>query len=342
MLIGPYPAFTVTTARRKAHELRAQVCQGLDPGAKRRPATPAKTFGDLLDAWRSGALHDGRPLQDRKRSWRDDEQRMRDFLSHWRRRYLDEITLEDVAELHAKIARQRGPYVANRVLSLIGTILRRAQARGLYPAGRLPVEGVERCKELPRQRALNRREARLVLSSIALEASPHWRGYFVLLLMLGSRRAELLSAMWEDFDLESDDPSWRIRRTKVGTVELLELPAQAVEILRSLPRTESPFVFPGAGRAGHVVEPKKAWRAILERAGVADVRVHDLRRTLGAWLASRGVPLRAIARILGHTQVATTARHYMPSEPETQRQALETNAALLLELLPDEGEKGES
>lgn len=338
MIFGTFPGVTVAEARRRALAYRAQITDGRDPWKEARQAksATAATVGDLIDAWRSGSLSDGRPLAERKKSWRDDEQRIRDFLEPWRRRFLDEVAPSDVATMHARIVRDRGGYVANRVLALLRAMLRQGQRHGLIAPGPLPTDSVTRFREQPRQRALNRREARLILASIAVEADPHWRAYFTLLILLGARKNELLSARWRDFDLESDEPSWRIARAKTDVVDLLELPTQAVEILTSLPRTASPFVFPGAGLDGHRSETKPAWSRILKRAEVADVRIHDLRRTLGTWLARRGLPLRAIARILGHASVSTTARHYIADSREGQREALEANAAALLELLPDE------
>jgi integrase len=184
---------------------------------------------------------------------------------------------------------------------------------------------------------LNRKEARAILQSIAAEPNPHWRAYFVLLLMLGRRRGELLSAEWKEIDLESDEPSWRLPRTKAGRVELVELPPQAVAILKGLSSEDhSPFVFPGTGERGHLREPKRAWARILERAKVNDVRLHDLRRTVGKWLRRSGASLQAVSLVLGHSQITTTSKHYTSLDREDRRETLERMATMLLEALPDE------
>lgn len=69
----------------------------------------------------------------------------------------------------------------------------------------------------------------------------------------------------------------------------------------------SVFVFPGTGKKGHLVEPKKGWKRILERANIEDLRVHDLRRSLGSWQASTGANLSVIGKTLNHKNVSTTA-----------------------------------
>src|SRR5262249_40740399 len=127
-----------------------------------------------------------------------------------------------------------------------------------------------------------------------------------LCLLLGPRKSELLAARWSDIDL--GQRTWRLPMTKAGRSHLLPLPEPAVGILEALPsRGQSDWVFPGDGASGHLVEPKKAWQRIRQRAGVPDVRIHDLRRTLGSWLAASGYSLPLIGRALNHTNVNTTA-----------------------------------
>jgi integrase len=102
-----------------------------------------------------------------------------------------------------------------------------------------------------------------------------------------------------------------------------------VAILSSLAsRNESDFVFPGSGATRHVAEPKTAWYRIRERASVSDVRIHDLRRTLGSWLAVQGFSLPLIGRALNHRSVSTT-QIYARLDLDPVRTALERNAKLM-------------
>jgi integrase len=115
----------------------------------------------------------------------------------------------------------------------------------------------------------------------------------------------------------------------------------AVELLRGLPsyqprETLEPggsglprWVFPGRGKSGHLEDAKHPWQRIRERAGVPDVRIHDLRRTLGSWLAASGYSLPLIGRALNHSNVATT-QVYARLSLDPVRDALERNAALML------------
>jgi integrase len=99
----------------------------------------------------------------------------------------------------------------------------------------------------------------------------------------------------------------------------------------SLPsRGQSEWIFPSRrARSGHLEEPKKAWQRIRERAAARDVRIHDLRRTLGSWLAASGYGLPMIGRVLNHSQPSATAV-YARLDLEPVRRALEANAQAML------------
>ena len=143
-------------------------------------------------------------------------------------------------------------------------IFPRGQARPLRAAGRLP-----------RLFAALRAERNLYIQAALLVA-----------LLTGARRSEVLHMQWAQIDF--DQAVWRIPHTKTGRPHLLPLPKPVIELLRSLPRQdENPYVFCGHRKGRPLVNVSKPWKRIRERAGLRDVRVHDLRRTLGI-LARRG------------------------------------------------------
>jgi integrase len=67
------------------------------------------------------------------------------------------------------------------------------------------------------------------------------------------------------------------------------------------------WVFPSDGATGHLVSPKTAWKRILERAGVTDLRIHDLRRTVGSYMAMQNISPAIIGKTLGHRSPTSTA-----------------------------------
>jgi integrase len=187
-----------------------------------------------------------------------------------------------------------------------------------------PAVGIKLFAEEKRERYLSPDELQKVNAALLAEADWRWHAYFPLLLLLGARKSELLTARWPDIDFGAG--TWRIPQTKSGKPHLLPLPAAAIAILEALPsRNTSDWVFPGDGASGHIVEPSKAWQRIRKRARVVDVRVHDLRHTLGAWLTAQGINLPLIGRALNHSQAQTTARYAHASIADV-RAALEQNA----------------
>jgi integrase len=127
--------------------------------------------------------------------------------------------------------------------------------------------------------------------------------------------------------------TWTIPAEKAKEDEAIDIALSAVA-LRILEKrraeSTSEWVFPGRGRTGHLMEPKTAWKRIVDRASLQDLRLHDLRRTLGSWQAATGASLPIIGKSLGHKSIAATqiyARLNLDPVRESVRRA--TDAMLL-------------
>ena len=94
------------------------------------------------------------------------------------------------------------------------------------------------------------------------------------------------------------------------------------------------WVFPAdgasskTGERGHLIDPKKAWSRILDRAKIKDLRIHDLRRTAGSYMAIKGVSSAIIGKALGHRSPRSTAIYARLTE-DPVRQALEEAQAAM-------------
>ncbi len=109
---------------------------------------------------------------------------------------------------------------------------------------------------------------------------------------------------WEQVSFER--ATWRIPDTKNGDPLTVPLVPEAVEILNARGPQATGWVFPAESKVGHMTPPKKRWRALLQRAEIDDLRVHDLRRSLGSWQAITGASLTIIGKSLGHKSVEAT------------------------------------
>ena len=117
---------------------------------------------------------------------------------------------------------------------------------------------------------------------------------------------------------------------KAGRPNLLPVPHALAVLLRSLPRVKgNPYVFPGKNGLGHLHDMKRAWDRTRVKAGIRDVRFHDLRRTVGSWLVGSGESLQLIGKVLNHRDVSTMAI-YARLDLSPVRQALECHATKML------------
>ena len=135
---------------------------------------------------------------------------------------------------------------------------------------------------------------------------PTWRDYFLIALLTGQRRENLSRMRWEEIDLDSG--VWHIPASKAKSRRATAVPLTdlAVGLLsRRRGEVSGDWVFPSyaGSKDGCVREPRAPWKRILKNAGISDLRVHDLRRSVGSWLGASGTNSYTIARALGHQSI---------------------------------------
>jgi integrase len=320
LTIGPYGPLTVDQARKLAATHVGAIAQGDDPAQVRQDRLHEPTFADLTEQY----LERHAP---RKRSARDDRGMLTTHLAVFRTRKLTDLNRNDVARLHSKVG-DTAPYRANRLVSLLRKMFNLARDWGLYD-GENPATRIQVFREESRDRFVQPEELPRLFQAIADEPNLAVRAVFLTALLTGARRTEVLTMQWDDVSLTRAE--WRIPHTKAGRPHLLPVPHALVATLRILPRVDgNPYVFPGENGAGHLKNMKRAWDRIRVKAGIQDVRFHDLRRTVGSWLAGSGESLHLIGKVLNHSDVSTTAI-YARLNLNPVRQALERNASKMLE-----------
>lgn len=318
--IGPFGPYTVQQARVEAMGVKAQIARGIDPLDKRDEA-PALTVSALSDIYLE------RHARPRKATAHEDERRFaQHVLPSIGELVAETVTRGQVSELHHAL-RDR-PYEANMVLALVRVMYTKAEQWGLVPIGHPnPASGIDKYEERERERFLTPEEMPRVAAAIAAEGDEHLRALIWLYLLTGCRRGELLEARWDQVDLERGTLS--LSRTKQKRPHIVRLGGLACELLEKLPRVEgNPHLFPGRKPGSHRVNVNKAWGRIRQAAGVGDVRIHDLRRTLASWMAIGGDSLVVIGRALGHSQPTTTAIYARLTDDPVARAVDEAGDAL--------------
>ncbi len=264
-----------------------------------------------------------------KKSARDDLRRINQtILPAWSNHRVSSITQADVSSLFFAVSK-RGLYEGNRTLALLHKMFNLAGIWGYVDkTSPNPAHGIQKHKEKKRDRYVTPEE--LPRLALAIDTEPHYYARMALWLYLltGVRKSELLTAKWSDID--SARKELRLSDTKAGRVHYVPLSAEAMAILDSLPRVENnPYILPGAKTGQHLVNISKPWIRVRKAAGVDDVRLHDLRRTVGSWLAQAGNSLHLIGRVLNHSNASTTAV-YARFGQDHVREAMEAHGKQLM------------
>ena len=317
--LGSHGALTPEQARAQAIQLLARAGAGEDPATSRQSGGHVTTVSGL--AKRFDEEHIAVRLKPSS-AWSYRDNLRRHVLPAIGKLRAAEVTRADVAKLHHDLRHSR--YQANRSLALMSKMFNLAEVWGLRPDGSNPCRHVKKYPEEKRKRYLSGNElARLGETLRECEESRESQStvnLIRLLLLTGCRLNEILTLKWEHMDLENN--ALHLPDSKTGKKTVHIGPA-TVECLAGIERVEdNPWVITGKLPSSHLVNPGKPWRRIRARAGLDDVRIHDLRHTFASVAVSSGQGLPMIGKMLGHTQVQTTARYtHLATDPVKQATA---------------------
>ncbi|MYA97535.1 MAG: tyrosine-type recombinase/integrase [Nitrospinae bacterium] len=234
---------------------------------------------------------------------------------------LEEVGGAEAAALHHGL--RDTPVLANRAVHLLSRMFTLAEAWELVPPGRNPCRAVRRYRTRKRERFLAPEEYRRLGRALrwACAEGGIWPPAIAavrLLVLTGCRRGEILSLGWDDVDRTAGD--LRLRDAKAGP-RMVPLTRPVLRILDAIPRSpENPWVIAGQRPGKRLTGLHHYWRPIRERAGLSDVRLHDLRHSYASRALALGESLYTIGKLLGHTSVATSAR-YAHLMREAEREA---------------------
>ena len=325
--IGAFGVLTIQQARDLARKALVDAKSGTDPQEERRKSRLGSTVRDLASVYME------RHAKPHKKTWKEDEWRLHKYiLPTFGRRKLDEVKRADVARFHQRMG-ERSKAEANRCLALLGIMFNLAGDWGFRDeAVPNPARRIQKYKIQSRDRWVTPAEMPRLLQAVAEEPNLYVRAAVWLYLLTGLRKGELLNLRWKDVDF--DRREIRLNDTKAGRSHVVPLSAPAVKILRNTPRmVGNPHVIASPVEPGRpLVNINKPWGRIRKRAELEDVRLHDLRRTVGSWMATSGASLPLIGKVLNHSNASTTQIYARLSEDAT-RTALEEHGARIGPLL---------
>ena len=330
--VGRHGVISAAEARERAALMVARIKAGEDPVAEPLGAAPVggPTVGALAAAWlEEHVAH--RCKETTAATYRQTV--ARHIVPALGGRPALAVGHREVTELHHRL---RGtPYAANRAVDTLSRIYNAAQDRGRLPEGSNPCALVVKNRERRRERFLTDEEFRR-LGRVLDEAgrckgvSAHAVAAMRLLLLTGCRKGEILNLRWSEVDLEAGE--FRLKDSKTGP-RTISLSAEAAGVLAGVPRVEgNPFVIPGriAGKAMRNLNDP--WEIVCARAGLEDLRLHDARHSYASRALALGESLPMIGRLLGHTQVETTARYAHLAEDSVRGSAVRVSDSIAADL----------
>ncbi|CAN5138457.1 site-specific integrase [soil metagenome] len=317
LFLGRFPEMSIEQARSKAAEFHSSISKGNNLAQVRREELGEMTLGELFGEYIQ------RHAQKSCKTWKVIEQSFERDFNSWKTRKLSAITSENVEKLHGRIAQTRGQYAANRALELIRAIYNKGIRWKLF-RGDNPAVNLTPFKEETRVRILQPNEFEKFIEALELEPDVAIRDFIMLSLLTGARKANLLSMRWTNINM--DAKLWFIpgEETKNGRPHAVPLTERELSILRRRFKTKkNQYVFYGEGATGHLVDPKRAWKRVLKSAGIIDLHLHDLRRSMASWMANTGANVSLIQSALNHKDVKTTLFVYAHTVKDSERDARE-------------------
>ena len=328
--IGQHGRITADEARAAALEILTQAKMGIDPrdADARRKAEPVMTeLGRRF-------LEEYVPVHCKPSTQGEYRRSVTLFIDPAiGEMRISEVERKDIAKLHFDMRDK--PYQANRTLGVLSKMFSLAEVWGLRPDGSNPCRHVKRYKENKRERFLSPEETERLCEVLAEaeDEMPSAVAAFRLLLLTGCRLSEVQFLRWEYVK----DDCIELPDAKTGSW-VVPLGPEARAVLAALPREEdNPWVITGGLPGSHITDLQKPWRCIRARAGLEDVRIHDLRHRYASRALALGESLTMIGKLLGHTQVQTTARYAHLARDSIQTAAARVTGSIGGNLTPKHG-----
>lgn len=317
MALGRFGAITPDKARGLALEALVKIRQDIDPVIEKRERRTALTVRELARRFDEEHIQVHLKASTAKEYRRNLELFILPAIGHLR---IIDVTRADISKYHHDWRHR--PYQANRNLEIISKMFNLAELWGLRPDGTNPRRHIKKYPEKKRERYFSAGELRAigrVLNEMEEERIelPSAIAAVRLLLFTGCRLNEIMTLRWEFVDLAAS--TIRLPDSKTGAKDV-HLGKAALAVLRGIDQVnDNPWVIVGRNPGAHLTDLQPFWQRLRGRAGLKNARIHDLRHTFASVAVSNGQSLPMIGKLLGHSQVQTTARYaHLANQPVLQ------------------------
>ena len=324
--IGSAAVLSEAQAIDVARRVLARALLGDNPAETRQRVRAAPAYGAFLDEFWDKVAARWKASTRQTMAYNREHYLDGAFLD----RTIDAITEADVARWFARLSERSGPGGANRCMTILNTMMRKAEDWGYRAEGSNPCRLVRRNRSRACERFLSKAElTRLgpILATARASTSRKQASIAVALTMLlltGCRRQEIVNLEWSD--VRGSRLQLRDSKTGPRTVWLCR---DARALLAGLPRLKKVrFVFSDGDRQLMGKDVSTAWHRIRIEAGLANVRLHDLRHTFASHAAMQAETLPMIGRLLGHATIQSTARYAHLDDTHVMQSVLQIGTAI--------------
>lgn len=307
MMLGRHGAISLDQARKLAIQALGKIGRDIDPLQERAERRDALTVKELADRFEAEHI----AVHLKETTAKEYRRNLKLFiLPAIGRMRITDVTRAEVAKFHHDYRHK--PYQANRNIEIISKMFNLAELWGFRPDGTNPRRHIKKYREKKRERYYSPAELQSigrVLREMEAEGLEYQSAINAirLLLFTGCRLNEIMKLEWEWVDL--DNAALHLPDSKTGA-KTVHLGQAAVNILRNIEKLlGNPYVITGRNPGQRLTDLQPFWQRVRARAGLKDARIHDLRHTFASIAVSNGKSLPMIGKLLGHSQVQTTARY---------------------------------
>jgi len=231
-------------------------------------------------------------------------------MKHLRNTKVTEVTVRDIEDLHHSL--KKSPYQANRLVALLRMMFNMSIKWEWQTSN--PASSINRFHEEERERYLSEDEMARLFDALDELTEKTSVNAIRMMFLTGSRKTEVLRMRWEEVDLDKGTWTKPSAHTKQKKTHRVQLSAPAVQLLDQIrqQRLDDKWVFPGRVKGLPLGDVKRTFATAVKNAGITHqlgTRPYDSRHTFASVLASSGLSLYMIGKLLGHTQQTTTAKY---------------------------------
>jgi len=317
--IGPADMLSLVAARRKGRAVVAEVLTGpTDPQDRRAELRTVPTLAEFV---RDRYLPH---IKSYKRSWTTDETVLRvHVLPVLSATFIDVLRADQIMAIVQDM--QKKGYASgttNRVVIVLRHLFNLARKWRVPGVTENPTAGIALAPDVTRERFLSVEEMQRLIASIEQDENRIAAQAIMLLLLTGARRNEITQARWDYVDW--DKRKLLVPLSKSGKPRTIALNNAALELLRRMrAEIQGCYIVPSGVTGAPPPSLFFPWKRIRDRAGLPDLRLHDLRHSFASFLVNRGISLYVVQELLGHGHARYTQR-YAHLLPDTLHEAAES------------------